>query len=197
MTNTPKLAIAIGYIDDDLVSGAIEYKPSRAKIIQMGWKKWTALVACLAIIITVGAIIPNVLIDNSPSYTDEEIMIKSKYLDIYYVSESNTIESSNIYVRCTSEDIFAEWAKLNNIMDVSLIECQVDNDATTIIKGDPDDPETPVEHHGGNNTTLILTVSSEFAHYAASESGKMLIETLEKTFYSYSEFDTFKLVVQK
>lgn len=27
MTNTPKLAIAIGYIDDDLVTGAIEYMP--------------------------------------------------------------------------------------------------------------------------------------------------------------------------
>lgn len=197
MTNTPKLAIAIGYIDDDLVSGAIEYKPRRAKIIQMGWRKWTAFVACLTVIIAFGAIIPNVLIDNFLSYTGEEIMIKSKYLDIYYVSESGAIERSNIYVRCTSEDIFAEWMKLNDIMDVSLIECQIDNDATTIIKGDPNDPETPVEHHGGNNSTLILTVSSEFSHYADSENGKMLIETLEKTFYSYSAFDTFKLVIQK
>ena len=29
MTNTPKLAIAIGYIDDDLVTGAAEYMPKK------------------------------------------------------------------------------------------------------------------------------------------------------------------------
>ena len=31
MTNTPKLAIAIGYIDDDLVTGAAEYMPKKNK----------------------------------------------------------------------------------------------------------------------------------------------------------------------
>ena len=37
MTNTPKLAIAIGYIDDDLVTGAIEYMPKGKKWYQKKW----------------------------------------------------------------------------------------------------------------------------------------------------------------
>lgn len=32
MTNTPKLAIAIGYIDDDLVTETVEYMPHIQKI---------------------------------------------------------------------------------------------------------------------------------------------------------------------
>ena len=50
MTNTPKLAIAIGYINDDLVTGAVEYMPvPHKKIAHYG--KYIA--ACLCVIGTV------------------------------------------------------------------------------------------------------------------------------------------------
>ena len=126
-----------------------------------------------------------------------EVMIKSEYLDIYFVTEAGSLESANIYLRCTAEDIFAEWAKFNNIPDVSLIECNLDSDAEIIIKGDPNDPDTPIEHHGGDTCTLVLTVSSEFSNYANMGNGEILIDSLKQTFFSYSEFDEFKLIIQK
>ncbi|HHV97466.1 MAG TPA: hypothetical protein GXX37_13550 [Clostridiaceae bacterium] len=49
---TPKLAIAMGYIDDDLVSGAVEYKPSLVKLV---WFRYVAAVACLCLVL-LGAI---------------------------------------------------------------------------------------------------------------------------------------------
>lgn len=54
---TPKLAIAMGYIDDDLISGAVEYKPPKRtnKSIYHKWTKWAAVAACLCIVM-VGAI---------------------------------------------------------------------------------------------------------------------------------------------
>lgn len=55
--NTPKLAIAINCIDDDLISGAIEYKPQKGinRIIYHSWTKWAAVAACLCIVM-IGAI---------------------------------------------------------------------------------------------------------------------------------------------
>lgn len=57
MTNTPKLAIAIGYIDDDLVTGAVDYKtPKRTNNgIYHSWTKWAAVAACLCVVM-IGAI---------------------------------------------------------------------------------------------------------------------------------------------
>lgn len=55
--NTPKLAIAMNYIDDDLISGAIDYKPPirTNKSIYQSWTKWAAVAACLCIVM-IGAI---------------------------------------------------------------------------------------------------------------------------------------------
>ena len=50
MTNTPKLAIAIGYIDDDLVSGAVEYMPASSKKFTHLWKHFVAVAACIVLV---------------------------------------------------------------------------------------------------------------------------------------------------
>ena len=47
----PKMAKAMGYIDDDLVSGAVEYKRTKKK---NSWLKWGAMAACLCLVV-VGA----------------------------------------------------------------------------------------------------------------------------------------------
>ena len=46
--STPKLAIAMNYIDDDLVSGAVEYKRTKKK---NSWLKWGAMAACLCLVV--------------------------------------------------------------------------------------------------------------------------------------------------
>lgn len=48
MTNTPKLAIAIGYIDDDLVTGAVEYMPAHHKQ-KSAWFRRIIVAACLCL----------------------------------------------------------------------------------------------------------------------------------------------------
>ena len=48
--STPKLAIAMNYIDDDLVSGAVEYKRTKKK---NSWMKWGAIAACLCLVVLV------------------------------------------------------------------------------------------------------------------------------------------------
>ena len=56
----PKMANAMGYIDDDLVTGAIEYKRTKKK---NSWMKWGAMAACLCLV--VGLAIPMLNNDNS------------------------------------------------------------------------------------------------------------------------------------
>ena len=53
MTNTPKLAIAIGYIDDDLVIGAAEFMPNKKMLHQQKWFKLSAIAACLALLLII------------------------------------------------------------------------------------------------------------------------------------------------
>lgn len=54
----PKIAKAMDYIDDDLVSGAIEYKRTKKKNT---WVKWGSIAACLCImVIGVFSIFPKI-----------------------------------------------------------------------------------------------------------------------------------------
>ena len=50
---TPRIASAIGQIDDDLVAGAAKGKTENKK----HWLKWGSLAACFAVIVIVGAVI--------------------------------------------------------------------------------------------------------------------------------------------
>lgn len=65
---TPRIVKSIGYIDDDLVSGAA--KNQKAK--KNGWIKWSTLAACLAVMAIAGAgILPTLF--NSPDKPITEI----------------------------------------------------------------------------------------------------------------------------
>ena len=48
----PKLAIAMNYIRDDLISGAIDYKPAPSKKIPHIWKHFAAVAACLCLVVS-------------------------------------------------------------------------------------------------------------------------------------------------
>ena len=61
----PKMSKALGHIDDDLVSGAVEYKRTKKK---NGWLKWGAMAACLCLVVLVA--MP--FMQNSEPVTDIE-----------------------------------------------------------------------------------------------------------------------------
>lgn len=52
---TPKIANAVGHIDDDLVVAATERKKAKSSL----WLKWSAVAACLALIVSIGFAIPH------------------------------------------------------------------------------------------------------------------------------------------
>ena len=54
----PKMAKAMGYIDDDLVSGAVEYKRTKKK---NSWLKWGAMAACLCLIVVGAFVAPGLI----------------------------------------------------------------------------------------------------------------------------------------
>lgn len=175
------LAEAIGGIDDDLVTAAMEYTPRAAKGTGI---KWAALAACLALILAVGAAAGRF----SARIPERGTEAAQKYIDVYYVTEDGTLESSEVFVRCTAGDVFACWAELSGITDVSLADCRLEGGAVITERGDP---SGAVEYCGGKST-LILTLSPEFSAHANSEA---LTESLRLTFASYVAFDEFELVV--
>lgn len=52
----PKVANALNYLDDDLISDAIEYKPKQHRFFR--WTKWKTAAACLILITVVMGIFP-------------------------------------------------------------------------------------------------------------------------------------------
>ena len=62
--STPKLAIAMNYIDDDLVTGAIEYKRTKKK---NSWMKWGAIAVCLCLVVVGAFTVPHILKTSAPS----------------------------------------------------------------------------------------------------------------------------------
>ena len=64
---TPRIANAIGYIDDNLVAGAAVYKKNKNL-----WLKWGSLAACFAVLLIAGTVtLPSLLRENvTPGGTD-------------------------------------------------------------------------------------------------------------------------------
>ena len=174
----------LGELDDDIVKGD---KTCMKK--KRNWKVWGAMVACLAVVIMAGSIIPQVIPTKTNPPGNENI-VETGNLKIYYLSERGTIENKTMEVRCTAEDIFNEWAVLNSISDVVFVNCVYDDGGSEKQQGDF------VEHIVGNNFTLNLTVSAEFSVYAESEQGELLIQSLRQTFCDYISIDDFNLIIE-
>lgn len=192
--NTKKFSEAMGEIDDKYVEKSASYHSKQKK---HGWLKLGAMAACLAIVVTIGTFIPRQTTNPTQPNNDQpqpnqegEVMIETSNLNIYYLSENGTIESKSIELNCIPKDIFNEWAALNNISDVTLVDCVYDNGGTETVQGGV------AEHTNGNYYTLTITLSSEFSMYAESENGDLLIETLRQTFHDYTHFDEFNLTIE-
>ncbi len=66
----PKMAKAMEYIDDDLVSGAVEYKRTKKK---NSWMKWGAIAVCLCLVVVGAFVFQNGNIGPIMGTVDEEI----------------------------------------------------------------------------------------------------------------------------
>ncbi len=172
----------LGELDDDIVKGA------KTPMKKLNWKIWGTMAACLAIVITAGSIILRVI----PTRADlpgNETMIETGYINIFYLSENGVVESKSVELHCAPEAIFNEWAALNNISDVTFVNCTYDDGGSEKQQGDM------TEYTAGNYYTLELTVSTEFSSYAESEQGDLLIQSLRQTFCDYISIDDFNLII--
>jgi hypothetical protein len=204
-----KLFYAIGQISDEKIMEAdsnalMQAKPLKAKLI-----RWMPAAACLAVALALAVAIPLMQRDRgTPAIGTEvyapeiaEIAVVYDYLDIYYVTDENTIVSESVYTKYDAEDIFSKWAELNKVEGVTLVHYFFsDNGAETVIEY-PDDPSNSiVQYTVGDRYTLDITLSPEFASYADGENGQLLIESLKTTFTNYHapiEIAEFNLIISE
>ena len=95
----PKMAKAMGCIDDDLVSGAVEYKRTKKK---NSWLKWGAMAACLCLV--VGLAIP--MLNNDYSDQNPHSGLDSVKNPVYNVVEYTvpaSYEPADLYISTTTD----------------------------------------------------------------------------------------------
>lgn len=141
------------------------------------------LTACATIALTA---CDNKQVSSAPS-SSAEIALVEDNLDIYYVTEENTLAFSSVFARHTAEGIFAKWSDLNNVTGVDLIEYLFDSNGVETIHDDPVDSTTMISYEVGDYFTIEITLSSEFASYADGENGQLLVDSLRETFLAYHD----------
>ena len=169
--NSRKFSEAMSELGDKYVDEAVNYKK---KVKKSACVKWGAMAACLAAVIAISMFIPWRTTTN---------------LNIYCLSERNIIEAKSVEVSNTPKDIFDKWAALNNVSDVTFIDCVYDDHGTESMQ------EGSAEHSADKFYTLSLSVSGEFSKYASGENGVFLLESLRRTFYDYISFDEMDLII--
>ena len=94
----PKMAKAMGYIDDDLVTGAIDYKRTKKK---NSWMKWGAMAACLCLVVVGAFIAPNIT-DNAQDYVETVIYNDAEYV-VCGDGEANILEDCGLPTEITKD----------------------------------------------------------------------------------------------
>lgn len=117
--NTPKLAIAMNYIRDDLISGAIDYKPAPRKKITYFWKHIVAVAACFCVIVTGGLFFHHQNIQPEDMTDLHEIIQGGENADIVRTSgfalyNSVACEESQYIRKFYTSDTFPIYAVINN-----------------------------------------------------------------------------------
>ena len=173
---------ALGGLEDGIVEEA-----GAAVKKAVGWRAWAAAAACVLVVAAAALAIPR----GGPGEEESrnETVLATEILSIYYLAEDGSIESREMELRCVPEEIFNEWAALNNVEDVKFVSCEYDDN------GSESSHDGVVEYRVGDYYTLTLTVSGEFSAYAGGERGELLVQTLERTFCGYVRVDSFELVI--
>ena len=78
----------MGFIDEDLIAGAIEYTRTKKK---NGWMKWAAMAACLALVISFAIPLTQITQDKLPTEDIQMIVYNNAY---YGVCEEKTVLKS-------------------------------------------------------------------------------------------------------
>lgn len=153
---TPKLAKAMNYIDDDLVSGAVEYKRTKKK---NSWMKWGAMAACLCLVVVGALTIPN--LQNEPPHGQGTIE------QVYTLPQAETMSVElvewgvdyfkGIVVDAGDNSIFPADAKLSVVFDY---DTEILLNDGTVMVFNPDEPDTDII---GWEEGTIVTV--EFVNY--------------------------------
>lgn len=115
---------------------------------------------------------------------------------VYYVTE-NGIESEEIFLPHTPEDIFSAWKAKNGIGDeVKLIKTEIKDNSTT--ESSEEDGSQVIHHTVGDYFILNITVSKTIENYYSSHGENPLKESLEKTMTGYNgiEFDEYYLYLE-
>ena len=111
------------------------------------------------------------------------------YVDFFFATEDLAIEYETTLVRGTPGDVFAKWADLNSVQGVGLIDFLIECSSITI------DDDMTARRVLGNHFVLNLILSQEFDAYKRGDNGKLLLEALESTFFSYIPFDELNLIL--
>lgn len=185
--NSKKFSEAMSELGGKYVDEAVNYKKKVKKPV---WVKWGAMAACLAAVIAIGVFISWQADDPTPPNQTGEVVAETSNFNIYRLSEHNIIEAKNVEVLNTPKGIFEKWAALNNVSDVTFIDCVYDGHGAVSIQ------EGFAEHSLGKFYTLSLSVSGEFSKYASGENGVFLLESLRRTFYDYISFDEMNLIIE-
>lgn len=183
---TPRIANAIGHIDDDLVSNSVESKKKKNN----HWVKWGSLAACFALLIIAGTFFIQYIpteYDLNYSYIGsdgQEMIIADKSVWIYYIDGGN-IKHERVKLPCTAENIFITWKHLNNIgSEVELLEYEiVSNDSESTSEFED---EGVANYKPGDYFVLNITISDNLNSY---DNQVKLIESLKKTMTDYSNID--------
>ena len=151
----PKMAKAMGYIDDDLVSGAVEYKRTKKK---NSWMKLGAMAACLCLVVVGVLTIPN--LQNEPPHGQGTME------QVYTLPQAETMSVELVewsVVDAGDNSIFPADAELSVVFDYDT-EILLDNG--TVMVFNPDEPNTDAI---GWKEGTIVTV--KFVNYEEYQEG--------------------------
>ncbi len=97
---TPRIANAIGHIDDDLVSGAVGSKKKKKNV----WVKWGSLAACFAVLVIAGAAVLPSRLEGNITHRGTD----GRYKDYHIAGESAIVwpwEYLTVYEKYTNVEI--------------------------------------------------------------------------------------------
>ena len=77
--NSNKIREGMGFIDEDLIAGAIEYTRTKKK---NGWMKWAAMAACLALVISFAIPLTQITQDKLPTEDIQMIVYNNAYYEV-------------------------------------------------------------------------------------------------------------------
>ena len=110
----PKMAKAMGYIDDDLVSGAVEYKRTKKK---NSWLQWGAMAACVCLVVMGALTIPNLQNETPHGQEHSEHQIMLQYNEVSSVMSSAPIFAEEIV------QVETDIAEISELLGYDLDSC--------------------------------------------------------------------------